>query len=56
MMGDGTITGETSMQGNHMFAGNILPDEVPAWEIEDDKYGEKTFYPKYQEGKMFKKK
>lgn len=54
---DGTITGETSMQGNHMFAGNILPDEVPAWEIKsDDKYGFKTAYPKYQEGKMFKKK
>ena len=53
---DGIITGELLMKGNHMFAGNILPNKIPAWEIQDDKFGSKTAYPKYQEGKMFKKK
>ena len=53
---DGTITGEILMQGSHMFAGNILPDKIPAWEIQDDRFGSKTAYPKYQEGKMFNKK
>jgi hypothetical protein len=53
---DGTITGESIMKGSHMFAGNILPNKIPAWEIQDDKFGFTIFYPKYQEGKMFKKK
>ncbi len=53
---DGTITGEGIVKGSHMFAGNILPNKIPAWEIQDDKFGSTTFYPKYQEGKMFKKK
>jgi len=53
---DGTITGETLMKGNFMFSGNVLPDNIPAWVIKSDESGFKTSYPKYQEGKMFKKK
>ena len=32
--GIGKIVKATEMQGNFGFAGNILPDKIPAWEIE----------------------
>ena len=36
----GKIVGETMMQGNYGYAGNVEPDKIPAWKI--DCYTEKN--------------
>ena len=51
----GKIVKATTMTGNFMFNGNVLPKNIPSWEILDLKFGDKTFYPQYLEGEGFKK-
>jgi hypothetical protein len=57
----GRIKKEATMQGNFMFAGNVEPNKIPAWEIEcyrDETMKQKLGtlqYPQHQEGESFRK-
>ena len=48
------IKGKTTLKGSNMAMGNVAPNDIPGWAIENE-FGQIMVYPQYEEGKMFRK-